>query len=748
MTLKPKLAAAFVLLVSLSFLPLSFTAFVSKMNRDLQSSVSKNMIENAAQSDAAITAKMDENTSVLRALATFLGEHGNLYDKAAADATQAVLNSHPFLQISVADLHGDSITNDGLKRNIAASESFRQAVNGNCTVTDSEPFSNVKKAFLYSVPIYSNQKIIGVLSGTASADGIVEQLDSPLYQGKATRLLIRKDGTVVLYSKKAADSVVQNFYSSLKCVKPDKMSVEALKEQIGRNSSGTAEFNVGGIDSFVYYQPLSAGNWYLITIVPSNVILPQSNYMIRISSLLAFSTAFAFILLGFYAVFLLRKKNSAIEKSIRELSVLTSNIPGCVQRCKYDGNLTIIYCSDGFYYLTGYSREEIAGLFDQQFLKMIYPRDREAVKHSIDEQLHAGSVIDIQYRIQKKDGTLVWILERGQLMVESGKEPELYSLLIDITEQRVIMQELEISNERYQIVMDQSDSMIFDYDILNKTILNSTGGRQISCGGYAIRNFPESFLNTDVVHPDDAEAFRQMFESVRNGEPSAEGECRMKSENGDYLWYNIKITTIFSKEGKAIRAIGRISDITCQKEATQRLLFKAQRDGLTELLNKIATQNLIEQALNDNEPCALYMIDVDHFKEVNDNLGHMFGDAVLADIGSKLKKLFRTTDILGRIGGDEFMVLMKNVDDPALIVEKAMAITQCLQQTFNTCYSISGSVGVALFPKDGKSYAELYQKADIALYEAKRGGRNRFVLFHGSADSSEACPEQGKKNIP
>ena len=745
MTLKPKLAAAFVLLISLSFLPISFAAFVGKMNSDLRSSVSKNMVENAAQSAAAITAKLDEKSSVLQSLSTCIGEKGNLYNETSAGAVQAVLNSKQFLQVSIADIHGDSITNDGQKKNIASSDSFKKSIKGSCVVTDSsDSFPKVKKALLYSVPIYSNHKVIGVLSGTASAAPVTEQLNTPLYEGKGTRFLIRHDGTVVLYPQKAADSALQNFYSSLMRTNRDKTGVETMKNEISRNSSGMAKCNVGGADSFVHYRPLGSGDWYLITVVPADVILPQSDYLIRNSALLAFSTAFAFILLGFYVILLLRKKNSDIKKSCQEMNVLTANIPGCVQRCKYDGDFTMVYCSDGFYYLTGYTLEEIADLFDNQFLKMIYPHDRETVKQSIDVQLHTGSVIDIQYRIQKKDGTLVWILERGQLMVESGREPELYSLLIDITDQREIMQELEISNERYQIVLDQSDSMIFDYDILNSTILNSTGGRQIAGGGYAIKNFPESFLKTGMIHPDDIESFRKMFESVKNGEHNAEGECRMKLENGDYLWYNIKITTIFSKEGKAIRAIGRISDITCQKEATQRLLHKAQRDGLTDLLNKIATQNLIEQALCDKEPCALYMIDVDHFKEVNDNLGHMFGDAVLADIGGKLKKLFRASDIVGRIGGDEFMVLLKNVDNPALIVEKALAINQCLQQTFNTCYSISGSVGVAVSPKDGTTYTELYKKADIALYEAKRGGRNRFVLFDSSAESQkhlETCPE-------
>jgi len=128
---------------------------------------------------------------------------------------------------------------------------------------------------------------------------------------------------------------------------------------------------------------------------------------------------------------------------------------------------------------------------------------------------------------------------------------------------------------------------------------------------------------------------------------------------------------------------------------------------------------------------------VDYFKNINDSLGHMFGDTVLADIGSKLKKLFRTSDIVGRVGGDEFMVLLKSIEDTALVVEKAEAIKQSLSQITKggvDSYPISSSIGIAMYPKDGLTYADLYQKADVALYEAKRNGRDRYIIFDGDME--------------
>ncbi len=489
-------------------------------------------------------------------------------------------------------------------------------------------------------------------------------------------------------------------------------------------------------------------NWYLAAAVLGNAVFSSFGRILLLCAIPVAGTALTFLLLGTYFVVLLRRKNADVKKGIQELKALTANIPGCVQHCKYDSFLTIVSCSDGFSQLTGYTTEEIGRFFHNRFLPMIYEPDREVVQRSIDAQLQNGSVIDVQYRLLKKGGSLIWILDKGQLMAESGMEPELYCLLTDITGQREIMQELEISNERYQIVLDQSDSIIFEYDIVNGTVSNSTSGLSVFGGGSAIRDFPDSVLESERIHPDDLDLFRSIFTGVKNGAHSAEGEYRLKDRQGSYLWYSMTITTIFNQNGEPVRAIGRISDITCQKEATQKLVQKAQRDGLTGLLNKSATKAYIEQALVGSELCALFIIDVDHFKDINDHLGHMFGDTVLAEIGGKLKKLFRTSDVVGRVGGDEFMVLLKSIGNLSLVAEKADAIHRSLQHTFENGpkqYSISGSIGIAIYPKDGRTYADLYKKADAALYEAKRCGRSRFVVFDSQLETSghiNGTPEQ------
>jgi diguanylate cyclase (GGDEF)-like protein/PAS domain S-box-containing protein len=315
--------------------------------------------------------------------------------------------------------------------------------------------------------------------------------------------------------------------------------------------------------------------------------------------------------------------------------------------------------------------------------------------------------------------------------IQSGISPEL----------KIKMKELESCNERYKIIIEQLDGAIFEYSVADGSILYSTNLSQIF--GIEPENvcFPQSVLNRHLIHPDEIESFQQLFEKIRNGAVCAEGEFRLKNAQNAYLCYSIKITTIFDELNVPVRAVARICDITCQKQETQALIQKAQQDELTGLLNKAATQRFIENSLTGDTPCALYVIDVDHFKSINDNLGHMFGDTVLAEVGGILKRLFRSSDIIGRIGGDEFMVLLKNAGDPAMILDKAEALNQCLNQAL--CdqignYTISGSIGVAVYPRDGSTYSELFKKADIALYRAKRSGRNSCVVF-GEERETETC---------
>lgn len=173
-------------------------------------------------------------------------------------------------------------------------------------------------------------------------------------------------------------------------------------------------------------------------------------------------------------------------------------------------------------------------------------------------------------------------------------------------------------------------------------------------------------------------------------------------------------------------------NIQSRKEKELKLKESAERDVLTNLYNRAASQQLIEAALEQlvkGELYAFFIIDIDYFKHINDKFGHMQGDKVLIAVAGVLKAIFRKEDIIARLGGDEFVIFMKNVGSMSLIVEKAKVLCKAVSELKieeDKDYKITVSVGIAVTPKNGTTYEELYKASDLALYTVKEEGRNGF----------------------
>ena len=186
-------------------------------------------------------------------------------------------------------------------------------------------------------------------------------------------------------------------------------------------------------------------------------------------------------------------------------------------------------------------------------------------------------------------------------------------------------------------------------------------------------------------------------------------------------------------DDESIRMFIYRQNIDTQKQQEERILEQLNRDSLSGLYNKAATQNLIRRCLTE-EPGRLYaffMLDIDFFKKVNDTWGHTMGDLVIEDFAGLLRRQFRDSDIVGRIGGDEFVVFIA-APSRAWVEEKAKNLLEILRYDFKNegkqCH-ISTSIGIALSPEAGDDFDSLYQNADFALYQVKKHGKDDYTIF-------------------
>lgn len=168
-------------------------------------------------------------------------------------------------------------------------------------------------------------------------------------------------------------------------------------------------------------------------------------------------------------------------------------------------------------------------------------------------------------------------------------------------------------------------------------------------------------------------------------------------------------------------------------ESRQILTKKVETDALTQLFNRSALEkNIMSYIQESDEEAAFILVDVDNFKGINDNFGHMTGDELLYQTAAILKEQFRRTDYIGRLGGDEFVIFLPRVSDGQWLVNKMSTLVAEMDRTFigdKAICNVSGSVGIAMYPEHGRSFDELYRKADMAMYRSKASGKNQFTIY-------------------
>lgn len=171
------------------------------------------------------------------------------------------------------------------------------------------------------------------------------------------------------------------------------------------------------------------------------------------------------------------------------------------------------------------------------------------------------------------------------------------------------------------------------------------------------------------------------------------------------------------------------------KKKQKQLEIKADTDLLTGLNNKLATERKIKEFIEHNPKAQsmMFVLDIDNFKKINDTMGHAFGDVVLSTLGHTIGSLFRATDIIGRAGGDEFIIFLKNISSPDIIRKEAKKVENFFKDFKAgeyTKYSATASIGVAIYPQEGADFESIYKAADQALYKAKKRGKNQLAFYN------------------
>lgn len=350
---------------------------------------------------------------------------------------------------------------------------------------------------------------------------------------------------------------------------------------------------------------------------------------------------------------------------------------------------------------------------------------------------------EAEIRVKDTSGHYKWCRIKYVIIYdeETGSPMDAIGIGEDITAEKDV-QLRTLMDFQYKEAMISDALCLFEVNLTRNLILKPDNRiRELLKGNYSMAfvGLVNDIANM-IVLPEDKQKFladfsrEKLMDLFKVGKTKINFEYRVGKSLVDYYWIRVSINFILEPMQGDICALVYVQNITDTKVREQKLQSKAERDSLSKLYNRITTQKKAEKFLFSAENTGmsvLFMIDLDNFKQINDSLGHLYGDAVIIETAHRLKRIFRESDIIGRLGGDEFAIFIPNVPTMDFIIEKAKSISTAISAPVlfdNIPKSIGCSVGIA-HTKEKIDFKTLYEMADKALYVAKSKGKNRFEFF-------------------
>jgi diguanylate cyclase (GGDEF)-like protein/PAS domain S-box-containing protein len=388
----------------------------------------------------------------------------------------------------------------------------------------------------------------------------------------------------------------------------------------------------------------------------------------------------------------------------------------------------IVEVSDAFCNMLGYHRDEVIGMHVSQCYAAFFDDD---ISHVVTELFSTTTRSQFEARHRRKDGTIIDV-EVSSYSLMLDETPLLFNSSRDITERKKLQAEMHIAATIFEsnigMLITDADNVILRVNNTFSTITGYTIDEVIGKSSHIIR---------PCLH--DSDFYSKMWKTIAVS-GSWEGEIWNRRKNGDIYPEFLTITAVKDINGAVTNYVATFTDITMRKSAEDEIKNLAFYDPLTHLPNRRLLLDRLEHALSssarEERDGALLFLDLDHFKMLNDTLGHDIGDLLLKQVAERLTVCVRENDTVARLGGDEFVIMLENLSNNAYEAaiqaksagEKILASISQTYQLGSHEYRNSISIGIALFSQI-QSGDELLKHADIAMYHAKKEGRNTLRFF-------------------
>ena len=418
-----------------------------------------------------------------------------------------------------------------------------------------------------------------------------------------------------------------------------------------------------------------------------------------------------------------------------------SEIPAGMARVRYEaGAVEPLYANDEFFSLLGYQRRSPDDFYP---LDVRNSHGWRAFCGQLRAHIEAGETdFEIEVNQETATGTLLWTMARCR---HDARRGTVTCLVLDVSSWMDTSERLRMSEDAFRIAAQMSGKNIATFDLADRALTMQGAVEGYLTAPARMVNVPDSAIAAGMIAPEHVELYRSLYRDMETGVPRGGVMLRMRDfDTRRFRWYQVDYSLVFDGENRPVYAVVAFGDTTERHERELVQKARAERDALTGVLNRATFEDgctrIIERSEVDHGH-ALIMADLDRFKTTNDRYGHVAGDRVIVESVAGVVSAVRDDDLVGRVGGDEFMVCLRGISSRLMVEAVAhrmcAAVREAAEASDDDHGPVSISLGIALYPQDGVTYEELYRKADKALYCAKRAGGGTYAFYRDEPAASE-----------
>lgn len=401
------------------------------------------------------------------------------------------------------------------------------------------------------------------------------------------------------------------------------------------------------------------------------------------------------------------------------------------------GNFTYVNSASSEIY--GYPRDEIIGLNYREYTD---PANAQKALQAFNRIYRSGKPGKLfNYEVIRKDGSRRQVELSSSLIVDpSGRPAGFRGTTRDVTDRKLMEEKLRRSEERYRTIIENIEDAYFEVNLrgrftfVNDALCENLGYSRQELIGMNHRQYAEETTVKELYM-----VFNRVY---RTGEPVKAYAFELFRKDGRKRFCEISVSLIRNKKGKAMGFRGIARDITARKQFEEQIHHLATHDTLTGLMNSFMFREILQEniklARRYRKQFALLFMDLDGFKTINDTLGHEAGDQILVECAVRLRRALRASDCIARYGGDEYVMLLRDVAGMERIAVLANKILTAIRKPIilggSEC-RVTASIGISIFPQHGEDTQSLMKTADLAMYLAKEKGKNNYQLFSPESET-------------